>query len=548
LERFATAFAAQPVAFILVFAAIAGLAGMACLDIVRRRGDRAFWAVVGLLLIGLAPAFGEDIDHHVYRIVALAEQVRSGQLSLLLANPANGEALPTFVYYSFVPYLPAVVLNLAGLSAHLSFKLILAAELLVMAFGLRRLTRHIAPGAEARHAACLIAILFLCANYVYALWLQRMAFAEIWVYCLIPWIALALARPGALVALVAPLFFQISGHPIVFAQSFLCSLLLAWAVSSDGLMAILRRAVPAAAIALVLASPFWLPQFLWQALILGPAGLPVRFADSFLSAGELFDRRFTHGMGFGLPLAVVLMIALVRARLSVRTWTLVAAFVLAMAIQTRALSPLAERLPLLPTSLFVWRLMLPAALLGFAALWAGWQARRDRDRLLAAVTVLSFAGMLVVLIGGMPASLALAAEPRDDQSWYRSYLEKNLVWGRAEFLPNYGAVPRACDLPASDVQAASFAELQRGVAARSIYIAVPQAPVGIVSYSADNAAVPLAACGEHAIFGPLKPGAVLKVSQDKLTALLYGRIASVLICAVGFVLLAGLGWPNRGTR
>ena len=48
---------------------------------------------------------------------------------------------------------------------------------LVMAFGLRRLVERVSPDVDSENAGYLIALLFLCVNYVYGLWLQRMAFA-----------------------------------------------------------------------------------------------------------------------------------------------------------------------------------------------------------------------------------------------------------------------------------------------------------------------------------------------------------------------------------
>jgi hypothetical protein len=535
LQRFAHVFAVHPVAASLAFALIGTLAGFAVLDISRRNGGRAMWWVVGVVLVGMTLAFGEDIDSHVYRVVALAEQLRAGRPNLLLINPLNGEALPTFVYYSFVPYLPAVALNIAGASAHAAFKLVMAAALVVMAFGLRRLVEYFSADARTLHEGYLVAILFLCVNYVYGLWLGRMAFAEIWVYCLIPWVILALAR-GALLPLASLLFLQIAGHPVVFVQALLCSFPVAWALSPGRSMALLRQGATATGIALVLAAPFWLPQLWWQTLILGPAGLPVKFADTFLSAGQLVDRRFALGLGFGLPVAIVIMVILAGARLSLQGWTLVAAFVAVLALQTTYFRPLSERLPLLATSLFVWRLMFPAAVLGVGALWVGWRPEAGHERILAGVTLLSLISMLVVLVGGMPASLFESMAPRSDQTWYRAQLAEDRVWGRREFLPNYASVPQRCDLPSGDAQRVSFAELQRGIVARATYVVVPGAPIGIVDYSIDGASAVPAACRDRAVFGPLKIGAIVKVSTDgTLAILLWLRLSCLLALAIACV-------------
>ena len=512
---------------------MAVIAGLALLGLARGRAERAFWGVTAAILLNLVIGFGEDIDHHVYRIAALAAQIRAGEPSLLLTNPGTGETLPTFVYYSFVPYLTPVALNLLGLPAHTAFKIVMGLELIVMALGLRCLIERFRPGSNAGY---LIAVLFLSANYVYGIWLQRMAFAEIWVYCLIPWVVLALARPNALMALTALLYLQIAGHPIVFAQAYCCSVLLALGLSSDAPSAMLRRCMLATLSALVLASPFWLPQFLWEGLIAGPGGLPARFADTFLSLAELFDRRYVHAVGFGLPLAVVLMIVLARGKLPPRTWLLVAAFVALLAVQTIPLRSVAERLPLLPMSLFVWRLMFLAAVLGAGALWAGWTPAGGKDRLLAGVTFLSLLAGLIVMLGGAPASLAESARPRSDETWYRSYLTANSDWGRREFLPDYSRLPEKCGIPPAKVQRVSFADLLHGVRARSDYVAIPNGPLPGISYSA-----PMAACKDTLILGPLASGAAARASQHTLNVLLYVRLAWLLLCAALFSTIAP-GW------
>ena len=518
--------------FLTYLAILLVLGGLAAWEIVRGKGGRAFGWVIALLLASLTFRFGDDTGHHVYRIAVLAEQLRGGMPSLLVTNPVTGEVLPIFVYYSFVPYLPAVALDLAGFTAHVAFRIAMGLTLIVLALGLVRLIR-LARGREA-YAAFLAAILFLCANYVYNLWLARQAYAEIWVYCLIPWVTLVLMQRGALTPLVALLFLQMTGHPLVFLQAFACSLLIAWALSEDPPVVLLRRYAGATAIALLLALPFWLPQALWQSLILGPAGLPVRFADTFLSVRQLVDWRFVRGFGFALPIAVVLAIVLARARLPVRAWMLAAALLAVLAIQTEPLRPLAERLPLLPTSLFVWRLMLPAALLAFVFLLVAWPSQPRRDVVLAALTLLSLAGMGAMLATLAPDRLQrLADRATDDAAWIRQYATVETVWGRNEFLPNYAGLPQRC----GDAQTASFGDLQSGLAAKSDYIAVRGAPLSGVDYPPNGAPM---TCGEDLILGPLQPGSIVQVSQSKLTLVLYARIAALLLCVATAGLWFGL--------
>lgn len=506
-------------------AVLALLGALAAWEIVRGNGGRAFCWVVVVLLASLTFRVGDDTDHHIYRIAVLAEQLRTGTPSLLVANPATGEVLPVFVYYSFVPYLPAVALDLAGFTAHVAYRVTAGLALVVLALGLARLVRL----ARDPNAAFLAAILFLCANYVFHLWLTRQAYAEIWVYCLIPWVTVWLMRQGALLPLAVLLFLQMSGHPIVFAQAFACSLLIAWALSSESPVAILRRYAGATVLALAVATPFWLPQVLWQSLIQGPAALPVRFADTFLSIGEIVGWQSLRGPGFFLPIALMLAIVLARRGLSWRAWMLLVALLGVLAIQTEPLQPIAERLPLLHTSLFVWRLMFPAALLAFAFLLVAWQAQPRGDTALTILALLSLAGMGATLVPHAHDGLEqFAKRPPDDAAWIQDYHEGELVWGYTEFLPNYAALPRRC----SDAQLASFTDLQRGIRPTAGYVAVRSAPLGGLAYEANGTKVALSACGNELMLGPLRPDAILQVSQSLLTAVLVARVAALALVVI----------------
>jgi hypothetical protein len=216
---------------------------------------------------------------------------------------------------------------------------------------------------------------------------------------------------------------------------------------------------------------------------------------------------------------------------------LAVALLAVLAIQTVPVRPLAERLPLLPTSLFVWRLMLPAALLAFVFLLVAWQSQPRRDTVLAALALLSLASMGAMLVVRAPDGLQrLANRATDDAAWRHQYATVETVWGRNEFLPNYMGLPQRC----GDAQPVSFSDLQRGLAAKSDYIAVRAAPLGGLDYSPNGGPM---TCGEDLILGPFQPGATLQVSQSKLTLVLYARIAALVLCAMA----AGVwfGWRRR---
>src|SRR4029450_7922412 len=144
----------------------------------------------------------------IYRFSAVRDQLRQGHLSLLLTD-ATGETLPIFVFYSFIPYLPAIALNLVGLSAHAALKVVLVGTFFVMALGLWRLVELASERGLSRNAGHLIAILFVSANYVHGVWLMRTAFAELSVYCLIPWVVVIVLRKDR-VGLAGLLFLSIA--------------------------------------------------------------------------------------------------------------------------------------------------------------------------------------------------------------------------------------------------------------------------------------------------------------------------------------------------
>ena len=506
-----------------------------------RRGDmRAALGLVAAFVVALQLiSFGDDVSHHVYRVAAIAGQLRAGAPSLLLADAATGTVLPTFVYYSLLPYLPSVLLNLAGVPAFVAVKVIAGAALMVMAAGVRALVdEHAArtngqPGA----AAYLVAILFLTANYVFGLWIARAAFAEIWVYCLVPWVTLFLLR-GNFAALIALLFVQLCAHPLVFAQALASELLVALVLAASLPRHLIRIGLPALLGALLLSSPYWLPLLLWKDHILGSRALPATFAQSFMGIGALFDPRLALSIGPFLPLALLAMLVLRRFGLPVRAWLGLACIGLLLAMQTRPLEPLVSLVPVLNESLFVWRLMLPTAFAAFGVLVVGWPAQAvSPRRALAAVSLLAVAPLLVTFVRALPGSFfSLEAHANEEPVLMRTYGTDGLGWGVREFVPSYARLPDACHARRPDTPRVTTADLRRRVRAAGPYLAVRRAPVGTVSYEADGAAVGLGACGDDLILGPLIPGAQVRLSETRLDRLLWLRLAVLLV--VPLLLLA----------
>ncbi|MGE0423981.1 MAG: hypothetical protein AB7O88_17070 [Reyranellaceae bacterium] len=501
---------------------------------VYRRGDmRAALGLVAVFVVALQLiSFGDDIGHHVYRVAAIAGQLRAGAPSLLLADAATGTVLPTFVYYSPLLYLPSVLLDLLGVPAFVAVKVVAGAALLAMAAGVRALVDEHAARSDGRPdpAAYLVAVLFLTANYVFGLWIARAAFAEIWVYCLAPWVTLFLLR-GNFAALVALLFVQLCAHPLVFAQALAAELLVAVVLVASQPRHLIRIGLPALLGAFLLSSPYWLPLLLWKDHILGSRALPTSFAQSFMSVGALFDPRLALSIGPFLPLAPLAMLALRRLGLPGRAWLGLACVVLLLAMQTRPLEPLVSLVPVLNESLFVWRLMLPTAFAAFGVLVVGWPAEAVWPRrALAAVSLLAVAPLLVTFVKALPGSFfGLEARANEEAVLMRSYGTDGLGWGVREFVPSYAHLPDVCHALRPDTQRAAAAELRRQVRATGPYLAVRWAPVGTVSYEADGAAVGLGACGDDLILGPLIPGARVQLSEARLERLLWLRLAVLLV-------------------
>ena len=376
------------------------------------------------------------------------------------------------------------------------------------------------------------ALLFFGANYVYGLWLTRAAYAEIWVYCLIPWVVLAILRRD--MAMVLFLFFvQVAVHPVMFVYAAASSLVLAYGLSAERPLVLLRRCLLPLLVAVVAGAPFWLPQLLWKDLIRGTVGIPLPFAETFLSLADLADRRYARNIGLCLPLAVLAMIALAGRRLPGRAAWLTLAFVACLAIQTIYLRPVVADLPFVAYTQFIWRLMLPAALFGFAALLVGWPSRAIW--ILAALSLLSVLNMATVFIGTAPANLTLAMQPTSDVSWHRDYAENIPGYGKLEYNPNYAGLPVGREPLGGPVQRASFEELRAGVTARDPYIAVHKAPVGLVQYTMNGEALQPLAHGDSLLLGPLQPGAKISVSKSWATWLLWLRVGVLALAAAALL-------------
>jgi len=511
----------HPVFYALYIVPLAALALLSLWLLWRGEAKRAFWCLIGAIVVDFLFSWGDDSYTHIYRIAALSDQIRSGTISAFLTNPNNGETLPTFVYYSTIPYIVPTLLNLLGVPALYAFKLVTALHFVVLGWGLQRLIEATTPADAPRarvEADYLAGFLLMSANYVYALWFERGSLGELWVYCFLPWVVLgALSSNGRALALF--LFLQLCGHPIIVVQTLVAEVLVAYTLTGLTFVGLIRRGLVPMAAALVLAAPFWLPQALWQGEILGPANLPADFRDSFLTLAGMFNPRNERTTGIWLPLAVLLLLFVSRARLSLRVWMPVAAGVAIMALQTVYLYGIAKYIPTLALSLFVWRLALPVAFLLFGGLLMGWREAGPPPRwTLAPLAAASLAGMIFIMVDLAPGFLKdLKRGWQDDRFALEDYDRGQGIWGVLEYVPNYAKLPRHCET--SGTRRVLYPELRAGVKADTPFLVVRRAPAGLVEYSANGGPVALAACEQDLVLGPLAPGAVVAVSEAKTNRL-----------------------------
>lgn len=529
----------HPVFYVMYIVPLAALVVLSAWLVWRGRAKQAFWCLIGAVLVDFLFSWGDDTYTHIYRIAALADQIRNGPISAFLTNPNNGETIPTFVYYSTIPYLAPTLLNLLGLPALLAFKLVTALHFVVLGYGLQRLIERTTPADASRahvETDYLVAFLFMSANYVYSLWFARGSLGELWVYCLLPWVVLgALSSNGRMLALF--LFLQICGHPIIMVQTLVAEVLVAYALTGLSFVGLIRRGAVPMAVAMVLAAPFWLPQALWQGAILGPANLPADFRDSFLTLGQMLSPRSERTTGIWLPLAVVLLVFVSRARLSLRVWVPVVAGFAIVALETVYLFDIAKHIPTLALSLFVWRLALPVAFLLFGGVLMGWREAGAAPRwTLAPLATGSLAGMAFLMLEIAPSFVKdLTAGWDNDRTALVEYDRGAGIWGVLEYVPNYRDLPRNCE--ASDKgRRVLYPELRDGVKADMPFLVVRRAPLGLVEYSAGGGPVALAACEQDLILGPLPAGAVVTVSEARTSWLNYFRLVEF------FAALALIWW------
>jgi hypothetical protein len=536
----------HPALFSIYLAMLLALVAVALVLIWRRQARGAFWCAVAAVLVAFFFSWGDDSFTHTYRIAALADQVRNGPLSAFLVSPSTGEGVPTFVYYSHVSYVLPVLFALLGLPALYAFKLSMMLYFVMMAAGVQAMVDRSAPAKRDREQFqrdYLVALLFLGANYVYCLWFARASLAEIWVYCLMPWVVASALSPITSRWLAIFLFLQICGHPIVMAQCLVAEVIVAYSLSGRTPLQLLRRGLMPSIVAVVLSAPFWLPQGLWQGMILGPKSLPGSFEESFLTLLDLVRFHHERTVGIWLPLATILVVVVARARLSLQFWVPAVAGAVVILLQAKPFYPITRLIPTLDLSIFVWRLALPAAVLLLGALLVGWRETPRSSRGLPVLASLALLGM-VFLVLQFPGGLKNHLSWQDDSVAMTEFERLDGVWGVREYLPQYKNVPVECTTP--DARRVSYRDLRKGVEARARYIRVPHAPIGLVDYDADGSKIAPKACGDDLVLGPLPPTAHVTVSEMRMNRLMLLRaISFVVALALMLAVIPFVAWSGE---
>jgi hypothetical protein len=520
---------ADPIKLVLFVALSIPLATLALHFLHRRENEAAFWTVVMFILVELAFRNGDDIQHHVFRVIGLADELQRRNLSELLINDQTGQAFPVFVYYSFVPYIISLALHGMGVPAYAAIKLALALYFLAFCSGLAWLVktncrRQSRP--QDQNFEFLILLFFICATYVYGIWVKRDALGEVSVYALSPWVVLSLLSEKPLRRLLAIFFFQLALHPAAFGHSLVCEIALACGVSKMPLLEMARRLAGPAAFALMLATPFWLPQILWIHAIMGNAVLPTQYASTFLSLSKLLGLRYEYTVGPWLSVSVILMCLAFRSRLGARPLMLGAVFFLMLAIQTIYLRPIILRVPGLDIFQFIWWLMMPAAFTGLAALLAGLQGRQARAKL--PLTLLASLAALNLFVLGLIHTPRYMKTDDYGESSYAAYLRLPNPFGVAAFASDYSRLPRNCVFAKKDIGAISYNALRRGAVTMVPFIAIANAPIAMVTYRAGDSIPATSACGRYLILGPIQPGKTVTIDDTALQDLFDARILSLL--------------------
>jgi len=491
---------------------------------------------------------GDDLPHHVYRIILLNTQINAGNFSPMLTNPLTGETLPTFFYYSHIPYVLPVILTHLGLGALTSYKLTLSIYWVVLVTGMWKLATA-AQDVPGRSTGAFYACIFLASNYVFCLWVTGSALSMCLAYSLVPWIIIALAENKRdSLKILSLLTLQIAAHPILVLNCMAINLTGAWAISNTTVLETLRRNLLYVGAAIIFSAPFWAFQFWWRGAILGLDGLPVTPSKNFSPLLWLFHPFNYASIGLWMFVAVFLLsLNLPKdihiksppyVNFSSRPALLLLAFLVSIALQTTYLRGITILIPLMDLQQFPWRLMFVSAVLALLFLCSC--GLRSPSFSLKGIAALATINMFAICVYRSCPSLPQAFFPSPDQEpAYMANYARTSVWGQAEYFPNYAGIRQHCpdDGGRQDLNV-SYESLREGVTLPSsggdLHVNVEHAPIGFVTYKFSSLSVPpVSRCGESLVFGPFHVGGVLRADETTLTRLMIARLFVMVLIVAG---------------
>jgi hypothetical protein len=451
-------------------------------------GSLALLFVCALVSIGLwqpngllATRAGGDSPFLLIRVNQLAVALSDGMLpARWMPDAAFGLGYPFFDFYAALPFYLAALLALGGIDILFAIKLTQTLGLILAAFGMRALARHVWSTNDA--AATLAAIAYTVAPFHLAnIYTRGDSLSELWAFAWFPLIlaaihdAAAKPTPGALLKLAAALAGLVLTHNVsalLFAPFILAwSLAMLWQRRADLRSASVAAAglLGAAALGAALSAWFWYPAlsgtttaqlgeqttgFFNHANHVRQLGLctptvsvnscPDRATDQVnLIQSTLFvDGAPPAAFALGLLQAMLTIAgALIWATLRTRArWlALIAALTL---LTVFLITPLATTLwravPLLQLAQFPWRFLSIQAL--FGSLLIGALALRNGSPRTNAATALAAACALTTTALPMTLNIPTLDVQRDDITprsiqwfeWYAGIIGTTI---RAEYLP-----------------------------------------------------------------------------------------------------------------
>jgi len=486
---------------------------------------------------------GQDMAHHVYRVAVLKEQLLGGYLDAFTLKQDTQELIPTFFFYSFVPYAVPVLLSVAGMDVDSAYKVSMILYWGALLIGTWKLLTYCSE--KSGRNDYLYGVMFLTSSYVFSLWVIRSAAAEIVAYTLVPWIVLTiLANRKTYLELTLLLALQMSAHPVIFTHCAAATIVAVWIIDPAAFRSTLKRNAVAGTAALVVSAPFWLPPFLFKNTISGTSNLPLAFEDTFLGIQHLLNPIGFRSIGVA---QIVLLSFIFYRNITAPTRKMVvlfSIFLLSIILQMEFAKAVSVHIPVLYLSLFVWRLMFVSCFLALMIMIVN--DVRVPTRLLVvlcSVAVINTAAVCArYSLPGLPSFL----EKSDEHRIVERYFDENPEWGSTEFRPDYSRLPVTCDLEAG----AGLTELSAEQARKGMYVApnslsnivaVRKAPWGFVNYRLNGKDIqPSGVCGDKLIFGPTAEAGLFELDESFTSTVMIIRLVIVIAFAIGiFTLLLG---------